>query len=60
MQIDYAALDRNIVFFEGCEILVADPGPEIDLLAMLGRFDVIREYSEPDDAGAIRRNPLTV
>lgn len=44
MRIDYAALERYIGFFEGCEILVADPGAEIDLLAMLGRFDLIREY----------------
>ena len=44
MQIDYAALERHIGFFEGCEILVADPGAEIDVLAMLGRFDLIRDY----------------
>jgi hypothetical protein len=43
-EIDYAALERNLGFFAGCEILVADPGAEIDLLAMSGRFDLIREY----------------
>jgi hypothetical protein len=44
LQIDYAALERHLGFFAGCEILVADPGAEIDLLAMSGRFDLIRDY----------------
>ncbi|MBL7199600.1 MAG: hypothetical protein ISS56_05585 [Anaerolineae bacterium] len=43
-EIDYAALERYLGFFAGCDILVADPGAEIDLLAMCGRFDLIREY----------------
>ena len=43
-EIDYAALERNLGFFAGCDILVADPGAEIDLLAMTGRFDLIRDY----------------
>ena len=43
-EIDYARLERYLGFFEGCDILVADPGAEIDLLAMTGRFDLIREY----------------
>ena len=45
-EIDYARLERYLGFFEGCDILVADPGSEIDLLAMTGRFDLIREYLE--------------
>lgn len=45
-EIDYAALERHLGFFAGCDILVADPGAEIDLLAMTGRFDLIREYIE--------------
>jgi hypothetical protein len=43
-EIDYAKLESYLGFFAGCEILVADPGAEIDLLAMCGRFDLIREY----------------
>lgn len=43
-EIDYGRLERYLGFFEGCDILVADPGAEIDLLAMTGRFDLIREY----------------
>jgi hypothetical protein len=43
-EIDYRLLERYLGFFEGCEILVMDPGAEIDLLAMTGRFDLIREY----------------
>ncbi len=31
-------------FFAGCDIQIADPGAEIDLLAMTGRFDLIRDY----------------
>ena len=42
--IDYGMLERYLGFFEGLDILVADPGAEIDLLAMTGRFDLIREY----------------
>ena len=42
-EIDYMTLERYLGFFEGCDILVADPG-ETDLLAMTGRFDLIREY----------------
>lgn len=42
--IDYGILERYLGFFEGYDILVADPGAEIDLLAMTGRFDLIREY----------------
>ena len=44
LYIDYGVLERYLGFFEGCDILVADPGAEIDLLAMTGRFDLIREY----------------
>lgn len=43
-EIDYAKLEQYLGFFAGCNILVADPGAEIDLLAMTGRFDLIREY----------------
>ena len=43
-EIDYSILERHLGFFEGCDILVADPGAEIDLLAMTGRFDLIRGY----------------
>lgn len=42
--IDYAELEQYLGFFAGCDILVADPGAEIDLLAVMGRFDLIREY----------------
>jgi hypothetical protein len=44
IEIDYPALERYLGFFAGCKVLVADPGAEIDVLAMLGRFDLIREY----------------
>jgi hypothetical protein len=44
-EIDYARLEYYLGFFAGCDILVADPGAEIDLLAMTGRFDLIREYT---------------
>jgi hypothetical protein len=44
LEIDYAMLERHLGFFAGCQVLVADPGAEIDLLAMLGRFDLIRAY----------------
>ena len=44
LAIDYNVLEQYLGFFAGCDILVADPGAEIDLLAMLGRFDLIREY----------------
>lgn len=37
-------LEQYLGFFAGCDVLVADPGAEIDLLAMTGRFDLIREY----------------
>jgi hypothetical protein len=43
-EIDYGLLERHLGFFEGCDILIADPGAEIDLLAMTGRFDLIRAY----------------
>ena len=43
-EIDYGVLEQYLGFFAGCNILVADPGAEIDLLAMTGRFDLIREY----------------
>lgn len=44
LEIDYAALERHLGFFAGWDIAIADPGAEIDLLAMLGRFDLIRDY----------------
>ena len=44
LTVDYGILERYLGFFEGCDILIADPGAEIDLLAMTGRFDLIREY----------------
>ncbi len=43
-EIDYAKLEQYLGFFAGYDILIADPGAEIDLLAMTGRFDLIREY----------------
>jgi hypothetical protein len=43
-EIDYAKLEQYLGFFAGYDILVADPGAEVDLLAMTGRFDLIREY----------------
>ncbi len=43
-EVDYAVLEQYLGFFAGCDILIADPGAEIDLLAMTGRFDLIREY----------------
>lgn len=42
--IDYGILEQYLGFFAGCDILVADPGAEIDLLAAVGRFDLIKEY----------------
>jgi len=44
MVIDYSTLEQYLGFFAGCKILVADPGAEIDLLAAVGRFDLIQEY----------------
>ena len=46
LEIDYGMLERHLGFFEGLDILVADAGAEIDLLAMTGRFDLIHEYLE--------------
>ena len=43
-EIDYAMLEQYLGFFAGCKIFVADPGAEIDLLAAVGRFDLIQEY----------------
>jgi hypothetical protein len=43
-EIDYATLEQYLGFFAGCKIFVADPGAEIDLLAAVGRFDLIQEY----------------
>ena len=43
-EIDYGVLEQYLGFFAGCDVLVADPGAEIDLLAMMGRFDLIRDY----------------
>ena len=43
-RIEYDILERTLGFFEGCDILIADPGCEGDLLAMTGRLDLIREY----------------
>ena len=43
-EVDYGILERYLGFFAGCDILIADPGAEIDLLAMTGRVDLIREY----------------
>ena len=43
-RVDYALLEQYLGFFAGCDILIADPGAEIDLLAMTGRYDLIREY----------------
>jgi len=44
VEVDYAELEQYIGFFAGSEILMADPGCEADLLAMTGRFDLLREY----------------
>ena len=43
-EIDYDILEGYLGFFAGCDIQIADPGAEIDLLAMTGRFDLIRDY----------------
>jgi hypothetical protein len=43
-EINYGVLEQYLGFFAGCDILIADPGAEIDLLAMTGRFDLIRDY----------------
>ena len=44
VEVDYGELEQYIGFFDGFDILMADPGAEVDLLAMTGRFDLIREY----------------
>ena len=44
LEIDYGVLEQHLGFFAGCDVMVADPGAEIDLLAMVGRFDLIAEY----------------
>ena len=44
LYIDYAVLEQYLGFFAGCDIFIADPGAEIDLLAATGRFDLINEY----------------
>lgn len=43
-EIDYSVLEQYLGFFAGCDILIADPGAEIDLLTATGRFDLIRNY----------------
>ena len=44
LYIDYGVLEQYLGFFAGCDIFIADPGAEIDLLAATGRFDLINEY----------------
>ena len=44
LEVDYAALEREVGFFAGYPGLVADPGAEVDLLAPAGRFDLIEGY----------------
>jgi hypothetical protein len=44
IQVDYDTFARYIGFFEGFELLIADSGAEIDLLAPGGRIDLIEEY----------------
>ncbi|MBG82220.1 MAG: hypothetical protein CL791_02775 [Chloroflexi bacterium] len=43
-EIDYSRLEEHLSFFHGANVLVADSGAEIDLLAATGRFDLIKEY----------------
>ena len=43
-EINYPLLEQYLGFFAGFDILIADPGAEIDLLAMTGRFDLIHDY----------------
>lgn len=42
--VDYARLERHLGFYEGCNVVIADPGSEVDLLCMTGRFGLVREY----------------
>ena len=44
LSIDYSKFEQYLGFYAGCDILIADPGAEIDLLAVTGRIDLIREY----------------
>ena len=41
--IDYTLLEHHLGFYAGCKIVIVNPGAEVDLLAMTGRFDLIRE-----------------
>jgi hypothetical protein len=43
-KVDYTRLEHYLGFYAGCNIVVADPGAEVDLLAMTGRLDLVREY----------------
>ncbi len=43
-EINYPLLEQYLGFFAGFDILIADPGAEVDLLAMTGRFDLIHDY----------------
>jgi hypothetical protein len=43
-KVDYARLERHLGFYAECNVIVADPGAEVDLLAMTGRLDLVREY----------------
>jgi hypothetical protein len=42
-RIDYTRLERYLGFYAGCNVVIANPGAEVDLLAMTGRLDLVRE-----------------
>jgi hypothetical protein len=43
-RVDYGRLEHHLGFYAGCNVVIADPGAEVDLLAMTGRLDLVREY----------------
>jgi hypothetical protein len=42
-RIDYTRLEYFLGFYAGCKVVIANPGTEVELLAMTGRLDLIRE-----------------
>jgi hypothetical protein len=41
--VDYMRLERYLGFYAGCNVVIANPGTEVEFLAMTGRLDLVRE-----------------
>jgi hypothetical protein len=54
-QINYTRLEYFFGFYAGCKVVIANPGAEVDLLAMTGRLDLVREFVD-----LVRRRFTTV